>query len=767
MNSAWTAWQPSNNWSNWGDWLPAGCDVAQTQNRTRSRSRSCTGARCGGLTTCEGPASDLQVDTRSRPAEENCCHSENGQWLEWQLANASEWSSWAPAGCGVAQTRSREEVYSRICTPPVCNGTACEGADHYSVEVEHNRTAEENCCRIDGQWSDWTTDGSPWSDWGAFEPAACGVNQTRSRQRLRTRSCSQPSARCGGAECAGSSSELESSVEHRDAADNCCPVAGSWSAWTLSEWSDWTEFLPSGCGSPQTRQRLREKTRACTSPAPACNGTSCAGSDVGTDSQTETRTAEENCCSIDGQWSAWSVGSWSEWSAYTPADQCGVNQTRFHQRTKTRNCSSPPPACGGQGCDGASEDVDEETEERSASENCCAVDGGWSYWRPASWSSWSAFEPSACNVTQQRQRAMQWQRNCTSPTPVCGGQACDGESVLWQTQNGTRSAELNCCPVDGGWSEFAWLEDSAWSSWSAWAPAAAADSCSGEQQNRTRTRWQGRSCNNPPASCGGALCEGPNVQKVTDAEIRVLSGPVGGQWSSWTAAGSWTAWSAFVPAGACSGEQTRQRSRAIGRTCDGTVCGGVSCAGASDDVEVVIDRRTVDGPTAGSWTAWAPATLWSSWSDIATCGEHQTRIRTRNITRSCLPPACGGDDCPANEPTVDIETQVQELEPAATCSINCRVDGGWSAWTSLAWSDWHGLNVTLCNVPQVRKGRTQEMDFVFVFFLMLLLFFFSVLHVVCPTFYSHRNEPAPEHWCGRATRRSPNAAAIRVLAKIS
>ena len=76
-----------------------------------------------------------------------------------------------------------------------------------------------------------------------------------------------------------------------------------------------------------------------------------------------------------------------------------------------------------------------------------------------------------------------------APAPACGGEPCQGETLVVETQNATRSADVNCCPVDGGFSNYTW--SGAWSSWTAWEPAGAA--CN-EEQTRLRFRQRARAC---------------------------------------------------------------------------------------------------------------------------------------------------------------------------------------------------------------------------------------------------------------------------------
>src|SRR3989344_3514325 len=88
---------------------------------------------------------------------------------------------------------------------------------------------------IPGGWS-------AWSSWGACSVTACGSTGTQTR----TRTCTNPAPAYGGANCSGSSTEVQ--------------------AWSPAS-------CPTACGQPASNQ-----TRTCTNPAPAYGGANCSGS---------------------------------------------------------------------------------------------------------------------------------------------------------------------------------------------------------------------------------------------------------------------------------------------------------------------------------------------------------------------------------------------------------------------------------------------------------------------------------------------------------
>lgn len=702
VDASWSPWAAASSWGAWAAWTPADCGMSQVQTRNRTRTRTCRAATCGGQASCAGDTHEVQMDERQRGAEDNCCGPPvDGRWSEWEAASETEWSAWSPADCGVPQARTQSLRFERTCTPPECGGAACVGPATFTSTSSQSRTAAENCCAQPGSWGDWMA--SAWTPWTAFEPAGCGVNQTRLRARVNTRACDSPPARCGGADCPGDASVLQRDVHVRGPEGNCCVTDGAWSAWVPSVWTAWSGYLPPECGTLQTRQRLREKSRSCSEPAPSCGGKDCAGTDLGTDSQTETRTAAENCCTLDGGWGRWVLGAWGPWASWAPASLCGVAQTRERFRTNTRSCSSPPPSCGGKECVGDAKEAERETATRTGEENCCVVDGGLTPWTAGPWSPWSPFAPAVCGVAQERQRARVLSRNCTAPAPACGGMPCLGDTLLVATENATRSAEVNCCPVDGSFSAYAWSGN--WSAWTAWEPAAAC----GQEQTRLRFRQQARECNAPAPSCGGAVCSGRTVNLAEERESRVINATRDGEWSLYEPGSAWSAWTAFAPQDACSGEQSRSRRRSVTRTCIPAQCGGADCVGLADTVEVQWDNRTVDGAVDSTWAAWRPVGEWAPWSPWSPeeCGVAQGRQRARLESRSCVPGACGGAPCPAQSDSrlrVDNATR----DAAATCSGNCTRDGAYGVWQLAPWSLWTPLNSTLCGEAQVRWERMEQ-----------------------------------------------------------
>eukprot|EP00049_Salpingoeca_infusionum_P005056 m.87691 g.87691 ORF g.87691 m.87691 type:complete len:2043 (+) comp12838_c5_seq1:84-6212(+) len=633
-------------------------------------------------------------------------HLPSGQWSSFTCSDWSDWSDWMPSTCGVNQTRSRQQNCSRTCAAQSdCDlerPLSCPGNATKIIREEASRTAEDNCCgMVNGSWSSWYIESSYWSDWAPLE---CGVEQTRKAINLFARDCDDPPPSCGGRACQGQSrfSATSSSQEEKRGADvNCCAVDGGWTGWATSAWSTWAPFVPTECGFSQHRTRYRNRTRACMEPEPECGGDECIGSATDVDRQAEARTAEENCCAINGGWSEWSVGFWSGWSEFQPK-QCNTTQQRSRWRQKDRTCTNPAPACGGTSCAGSYVSIDNQMEKKSAEENCCVVDGGFSDWITGVWASWSTFQPSGCGHSQSRQRNRIDVRECNSPFPACGGSDCDPtSSTRFITEAEDRNASTNCCPVNGGLSD--WIEGD-WSEWSSFQPP----SC-GEAQSRQRNRTVFKLCTSPAPSCGGALCDPLSVNRTeTQNETRSALDnccPVDGGFGEWVE-GVWSSWSAFLPE-QCGITRTRFRHRNVTRACDSPVptCRGRLCEGISKEVESENQTRYFGDQVHGGWTDPVPVTSWSSWSSFEpadTCNGTQTRWAFRTVSRSCTNPSpqCNGLQCDGL--AVYNETRNESRV------VSGPIDAGWSDWIALTqWSAWSSLSPVGCDVEQ-RANRTRH-----------------------------------------------------------
>ncbi|XP_063683609.1 coadhesin-like [Bolinopsis microptera] len=168
------------------------------------------------------------------------------------------------------------------------------------------------------------------------------------------------------------------------------------------------------------------------------------------------KACEHSCAepSVDGGWT--DFGNWTECSA-----ECGTGS-----QTRSRSCSNPTPANGGEECLG------DDNESQECNTQGCPVNGGWTDF--GDWSECSA----ECGTGSQTRS-----RSCSNPAPANGGQECLGDD------NESQECNTQGCPVNGGWTDFGdWSECS--------------NTCG------AGTQASSRSCSNPAPANGGAACEG-------------------------------------------------------------------------------------------------------------------------------------------------------------------------------------------------------------------------------------------------------------------
>ncbi|KAI8517213.1 Retinal rod rhodopsin-sensitive cGMP 3',5'-cyclic phosphodiesterase subunit delta [Branchiostoma belcheri] len=321
----------------------------------------------------------------------------------------------------------------------------------------------------------YTAAEAEWSEWQSV--GSCSVTCGGGRQ-VRRRLCLLQDGQ-HVQKCEGKNKTLADVEEELLSCNNVsCPVHGGWSSW-----SNFTSCSASCDGGTQTR------SRNCTNPTPQhggrmcagqplqasqcniqscpetcggglqirrrqCNGSSCIGE------AEEIRVCHEDPCPVHGGWSIWSL-----FSPCTAA--CGHgNQTR------SRNCTSPEPARGGNSCPGDDGGSGQETQTRGCFLKECPPPP-----EPPTWSEWSPFGPcsvSCDNGTQQRHR-------------TCSSENCEGPDIDVQ-----QCFPYPCYatpPVDG-----------MWSAWSEYSPCTV--TCGGGAMQRTRE------CADPAPVHGGRPCEG-------------------------------------------------------------------------------------------------------------------------------------------------------------------------------------------------------------------------------------------------------------------
>ncbi|CAG2213837.1 unnamed protein product [Mytilus edulis] len=178
----------------------------------------------------------------------------------------------------------------------------------------------------DGGWSSWSA-----ISWTTGCSATCDVGTQNGR---RTRKCTNPSPLNGGKQCSGSSTlGVTRKCNDRD----CPPVDGGWSNFTPVSWNmDCSATCKCDYGVESGY-----KNRTCTNPEPAYGGKECLGESFATD----VRQCTLKECPVDGGWGNYSLVQWSGLCSTT----CGFGT---ESGVKTRTCSNPNPAYGGDDCVG-------------------------------------------------------------------------------------------------------------------------------------------------------------------------------------------------------------------------------------------------------------------------------------------------------------------------------------------------------------------------------------------------------------------------------
>uniref|UniRef100_A0A2K6A0K6 Semaphorin-5A n=1 Tax=Mandrillus leucophaeus TaxID=9568 RepID=A0A2K6A0K6_MANLE len=343
----------------WSPWTPCTHTDGSAVGSCLCRTRSCDSPapQCGGW-QCEGPSMEIA----------NC--SRNGGWTPW--------TSWSPCSttCGIGF-----QVRQRSCSNPTPRhgGRVCVGQNR-----EERYCNEHLLCPPHMFWTGW----GPWERC----TAQCGGGI-----QARRRTCEN------GPDCAGCN------VEYQPCNTNPCPElkkttpwtpwtpvnisdlsgdflrAGRYSAHTVNgAWSAWTSW--SQCSRDCSRG-IRNRKRVCNNPEPKYGGMPCLGPSL------EYQECNILPCPVDGAWSCWSP--WTKCSA-----TCGGGHYM-----RTRSCSNPAPAYGGDICLGL------HTEEALCNTQPC----------PESWSEWSDW--SECEASGVQVRA----RQCILLFPV--GSQCSGNTT--------------------------------------------------------------------------------------------------------------------------------------------------------------------------------------------------------------------------------------------------------------------------------------------------------------------------------------------------
>lgn len=317
-----------------------------------------------------------------------------------------------------------------VCDETVRNGCAAGRPnddafpDHPTIHVWrcdglHGGQNSEKCVRHPDE------PGDGWSAWDACSSSACGISGKQ------TRTCTDPPA--GQRNCLR--------LDGTRGSDEVRPCTGATPE--NGGWGEWGACSATSCGAAGTQ------TRTCNNPVPGCGGSECSGP--------STR-ACTGATPVDGGWSAWSQCS---------ASDCNTGGTR------TRTCTNPAPACGGQDCAGDS------------SQACSGGGASNGVWETGAWSQWTACGGSTC--TQSRARSV------TCSPPACGGAPCDPATKPAAT-------ETRACP------------NRAWQT-GVWRPGPCSETACGEVGTQIWTRTVYCPCTNgctgtKPASSKTLACTG-------------------------------------------------------------------------------------------------------------------------------------------------------------------------------------------------------------------------------------------------------------------
>ncbi|XP_076868946.1 semaphorin-5A [Brachyhypopomus gauderio] len=334
-------------WTPWTSWTPCSttCGIGF---QVRQRSCSNPTPRHGGR-VCVGQNREERYCNEHLPCPPHVYWS---AWSPWERCTV-------PCGGGVQSRRRNCE-----------NGNECPGC---SVEYQSCNTLPCLDLKKTTPWTPWTPvnisdNGGHYEQRFRYtckarvpEPSLLEVG----RQRIEMRYCSSDGS-------TGCSADGELMLSGRITG---LMVNGAWSSW--SSWSQCSRDCSSG---------IRSRKRVCASPKPKYGGTACLGP------AQEYQECNTTPCPVDGSWSCWS--SWSK---------CSVTCGGGHY-VRTRTCSNPPPAYGGDICLGL------HTEEALCNTQPC----------PESWSDWS--EWSHCDSSGSQVRL----RHCDVLFPT--GNQCSGNS---------------------------------------------------------------------------------------------------------------------------------------------------------------------------------------------------------------------------------------------------------------------------------------------------------------------------------------------------
>ncbi|XP_042533232.1 SCO-spondin-like [Dipodomys spectabilis] len=418
-------------WGPWSLWSPCSHSCTDPARPAwRSRARLCL-ANC----TSGDPS-------QARPCNLPSCTELPGCPGPGCVPGNCSWTSWAPweacsRSCGVGQQR-RLRAYH----PPGPGGHWCP--DILTAYREH-RFCNLRACPVPGGWSRW----SPWSSCDR----SCGGGQS-----LRSRSCSSPPPKNGGAPCVGRRHQVR--LCNPMACEEGCP-AGMELVTCANRCprrcSDLQDGVVCHDGQPcqpgcRCSEGFLEQDGGCV-PIRHCECTDAQGHSWAPGSQHQDGC--NNCSCRAGQLSCTTQlcpppahCAWSRWSTWSPCSHsCGPagRQSRFRSSTsgswalecqdeqsQSQPCPQPPcpPLClhdaqprvlGDSWLQGECQRCSCTPEGVICEDTQCAVPGGWTLWSP-----WSDCPVSCGGGNQVRTRA------CVVTAPHHRDSPCQGPDT--QTQ---------------------------------------------------------------------------------------------------------------------------------------------------------------------------------------------------------------------------------------------------------------------------------------------------------------------------------------------
>ncbi|XP_056594756.1 SCO-spondin [Triplophysa dalaica] len=695
-------------WCEWSDWTPCS-KTCGAEWVTRYRSCACPEPRSGGA-SCPDQQEEhagLGVQIQRQPCPSITFCSVDGSW--------GPWGSWSD--CDVCEGVS---VRQRVCNSPPARfgGLPCHGEIRQTRGCHDNITVCTDCGGGQEFWpcgkpcprscSDLHGDTECVDVLGCSPSCGCpgdmmlqdGVCVERDLCR-----CKYHNSSTFGLDAANVSWSWSGTSDWQHAnpgeavitdCNNCtcdagvlqceslpgCFVDGGW-----SQWAPWSECsTPCGGG-------VRIRSRQCDNPAPQGGGRQCSGSGE------QLKVCNAHNCTDSGPWF-----DWSAWSVCSVS--CGGGSQRRSRVCRTPPCSGMkrqsktcntqvcldvgcPPGrlyreCDpGEGCPFSCSQVSghEGCYSEGCDEGCHCPPNTYQH-------NGTCVHECPCLVDSEFLASLQGVsltpeltpdlQNITEGTELMSGEELMHECSSCICEHGLWNCSLVPCPRDGGLSP-----------WGPWGPCSL--SCGGLGQ-----KSRSRSCDQPTPAHGGQDCDGPlldtaycqtpdcPVVPVPTEEPSQPDEDVGfSQWSAWSRC-SRTCSDSSSPAlkfrtrecvrELCSGETRQDRVCNLPQCPDGGVCEGLDC----------VDRNC-------SWTVWAE---WTPCSRSCGVGQHQ-RVRT------FLAPGVNGTWC-QDIIGGNVENRF--------CNIRaCRVDGGWSRWSS--WSrcgkscgGGRSIRTRSCSSPPPKNG---------------------------------------------------------------